>query len=71
LRYGEIEDYLPQGFRSLDRMLDLLKNEEITRWLIETKGTATTKNIKRIVFDVLGVDDREINSLPQEFRLDD
>lgn len=33
LRNGEIEDYLPDGFKKLDQTLELIKDKEFSKWI--------------------------------------
>jgi len=48
LSYGELEDYLPSGFKTLEKALDLVKESEFKRW-IDNLGKDTKKDLDGIV----------------------
>ncbi len=54
LKEGEIEDYLPDGYKDLDKTIELVREENLKSWLAETIGQAKRNELDDIVFAILG-----------------
>lgn len=56
LRLGEIEDYLPAGFQSLEKTIDLMKPENTLKWLKECSSDEHFQELEEITHWVLNLD---------------
>jgi predicted ATP-dependent endonuclease of OLD family len=60
LRKGEIEDYLPHGFNTLQKIVSLVEDEvfhaKFLNFSLESNFDERRKELNKIVFDILGIE---------------
>ncbi len=63
LRKGQIEDYLPDGFKTLEKIIELVEDEVFyTKFLkpnLEVSFDERRTELNKIVFDILGIEQPE------------
>lgn len=69
LRIGEIEDYLPDGYKEMEKIPELIKDEPFRRWLKDYRTAKAIKELKYITYKILEVSKEENQSLDREYRL--
>jgi len=55
LRIGEIEDYLPENQRSLDSVIELVKDNNLKAWLAGESNSSEIRELRGIVRSILGM----------------
>ena len=58
LSQGEIEDYLPQGYKSTERIVELVRPDNLRKWLQASAGEPCREELHGIVFDILGASEK-------------
>ena len=58
LQKGEIENYLPEGFKKLEKTIELIKDENFNKWLSDTKDDDKRKELDGIVFEIIEIEHR-------------
>lgn len=66
LEKGEIEDYLPNGFKDLEKLIELTEDKKFIKWIIDSKTDEGLKELKDIIFSILNVEPENINSISQK-----
>ena len=56
LQKGEIENYLPEGFKKLEKTIELIKDENFNKWLSAPKNDDKRKELDGIVFEIIGIE---------------
>lgn len=59
LSQGELEDYLPKGCTSTSRLIELTRDTRFKQWLANTTEEPKRKELDSIVFEILGVSEKE------------
>jgi len=59
LKSGEIEDYLPDGYKDLTGVVEFVKDGNFEKWMKETRHTEPTKELLEICSDILGFTKQE------------
>jgi predicted ATP-dependent endonuclease of OLD family len=63
LQQGEIEAYLPVGFKKLENVIELVKDEKFIEWIQNPQNTEFLKELISIVMSVLEISSEECRKL--------
>ncbi|MEH2264118.1 ATP-dependent nuclease [Nostoc sp.] len=74
LRNGEIEDYLPNGHKTLQGLINLLKGKDYLNFIIEPNYSKQRQELTKILFSVLQIaskPDQEIILFLKKYQIED
>lgn len=54
LKYGELEAYLPNGFKKIEKTIELVKDKNFEDWISNIEEDEKLKELKDIVINILG-----------------
>lgn len=68
LSQGEIEDYLPDGSKDVDGTIELVKEDNLRSWLVDTISDDKRQELDHIVFVILGASPEERDKITAIFQ---
>lgn len=68
LKVGEIEDYLPDGYKKLEKLIEFLKDEDYLNFILSPSYCERRKELTKIIFSILGTQILQDEQVVTSFR---